>query len=51
MQVTYFISESNELVCMILECFFSYFVNLQGIKTQKNSFINSPDINFNDSGI
>lgn len=50
MQVTYLISESNELVCMILECFF-YFVNLQGIKTQKNSFINSPDINFNDSGI
>ena len=24
MQVTYFISESNELVCMILECFFFF---------------------------
>ena len=34
-----------------IRVFFFYFVNLQGIKTQKNSFINSPDINFNDSGI
>ena len=35
MQVTYFISESNELVCMILECFFFILLIYRVLKHKK----------------
>ena len=35
MQVTYFISESNELVCMILECFFFILLICRVLKHKK----------------